>query len=74
MTSAGPAHLAQLPLGDNDQAILASLSGWLSTARFEKHDDLELCTDEQLAFKWETIKKMGLAQKVQYPTSVRRAR
>lgn len=64
MTSADPAHLAQLPLDDNDEAILISLSTWLSSARFEKRGELELCTDEQLASKWETIKQMNLAQKV----------
>lgn len=59
-------HLAQLDLKGDDEAILAGLKEWLSTAQFEEQgDEWELCTDSELPEKWKLLKKMDLAQKVQ---------
>ncbi len=58
-------HLTQPDLNGGDEAILAGLTEWLSTAKFEEQsDEWELCTDKELPEKWKLLKKMDLAQKV----------
>ena len=43
------AHLAQPNLKGDDQAMLARLTEWLHTARFEEQgDEWEVCTEKEL--------------------------
>ena len=58
-------HLSQSPLEGNDEAILATLSTWLSTARFEKQGPgWELCMDEELPEKSKMLPNMNLSERV----------
>lgn len=58
-------HLAQLDLIGDDEAILATLVEWLSSAEFKNQgDEWDLCTDSKLPEKWKLLQKMDLARKV----------
>lgn len=58
-------HLSQHPLSDNDKAILADLSEWLNSARFEKQidtDEFEVCVDDELSKRWKLLEQMDLVK------------
>ncbi|KAL9008138.1 MAG: hypothetical protein Q9173_006707 [Seirophora scorigena] len=59
------AHLAQEPLSQNDQDILAELAAWVAQAAFDPQTNL--CTDAGINEKLASLGKMDLVQKFPNP-------
>lgn len=64
-TAAQVKYIEEVVLDNSDNVILATLTDWLSRARFERQGpEWEKCIDELFSEKKDLIKTIKLVQKV----------